>query len=64
MSDFETGSATAKAGFANELDVINTFNDWENNETAKAWLNAMNYDIKEIEYVKAIKIKGRSKSVV
>lgn len=64
MSNFETGSATAKAGFANELDVINTFNDWKNNITAKSWLKAMNYDIKEIEYVEAIKVSGSYKADV
>ena len=64
MSDFNTGSATAKAGFANEQDVVDTFNNWENDYTAQDWLIAMEYDIKEIEYVKAVKISGSYKSDV
>ena len=56
------GSKTAKSGFKNEQDVIDRFNDWQNDEIAKEWLNAMNYDISDIEYVKATKVRGQYKA--
>lgn len=56
------GSKTAKSGFKNEQDVIDRFNDWQNDKIAKEWLNAMNYDISDIEYVKASKVRGQYKA--
>jgi len=56
------GSKTAKSGFKNEQDVIDRFNDWKNDKIAKAWLNAMSYDISDIEYVKATKVRGQYKA--
>jgi len=56
------GSETAKSGFKNEQDVIDRFNDWENDKIAKEWLNAMSYDVSDIEYVKASKIRGQYKA--
>lgn len=58
----QLGSATAKGGFENEQDVINKFNDWRNDETAQKWLEAMEYNIKDIEYVEALKIRGQYKA--
>lgn len=58
------GSKTARSGFKNEQDVIDRFNDWENDEIAKQWLLAMNYSISDVEYVKAIKIRGQYKADV
>lgn len=58
----ELGSKTAKNGFKNEYDVIDIFNNWENNKIAQDWLIAMNYKIPEIEYIKAIKITGHYKA--
>lgn len=58
----ELGSQTAKNGFKNEYDVIDVFNNWQNNIIAKEWLIAMNYKISEIEYVKAVKVDGHFKS--
>ena len=58
----ELGSKTAKNGFKNEYDVIDIFNDWESNKIAQDWLVAMNYNISEIEYVKAIKVDGHFKA--
>ncbi|RDU67632.1 type II restriction endonuclease [Helicobacter didelphidarum] len=62
MDKVELGSKTAKDGFRNENFVINTFNDWENNNLAKEWLESMGYNLKEIESVKAEKIKGSFKA--
>jgi len=58
------GSETAKGGFRNEDDVIDKFNNWKNEKIAQDWLVAMDYVIKEIEYVKAVKISGNYKTDV
>jgi hypothetical protein len=58
------GSETAKGGFRNEDDVIKKFNNWENEITAQDWLVKMGYIIKEIEFVKAVKISGNYKTDV
>ncbi|HRY52283.1 MAG TPA: type II restriction endonuclease [Candidatus Portnoybacteria bacterium] len=56
------GSKTAKGGFRNEKDVIIRFNNWEKDEVAKKWLHAMGYNVSDIEYVKAAKIRGQYKA--
>lgn len=58
------GSKTAKGGFKNEKDVIARFNAWQKDTIAQEWLNAMNYNVSDIEYVKAIKVKGQYKADV
>ena len=52
------GSLTARNGFANEDDIVDKFNNWQNDETAKDWLTIMQYNINDIEYVKAVKLSG------
>ena len=65
MNDKELfGSETAKGGFRNEDEVIIKFNNWKNDKVAQKWLIAMSYVIKEIEYVKAVKIGGNYKTDV
>lgn len=56
------GSKTAKAGFSNEQDVINRFNDWKKDKIAQEWLLAMNYKVEDIEFVKALKVRGQYKA--
>ncbi|MES2213295.1 MAG: type II restriction endonuclease [Patescibacteria group bacterium] len=56
------GSKTAKAGFSNEQDVINIFNNWKTDKVAKEWLGAMNYNVSDIEFVKATKVRGHYKA--
>lgn len=56
------GSKTAKRGFKNEQEVIDKFNNWKSDKMAREWLSAMNYDIFDIEYVKASKVKGPYKA--
>lgn len=56
------GSKTAKAGFSNEQDVIDRFNNWESDKIAQEWLSEMNYKIDDIEYVKASKVRGQYKA--
>lgn len=58
------GSKTAKNGFKNELFVIDEFNNWKESELSKSWLKAMNYNLDEIESVKATKVKGSYKADV
>jgi len=56
------GSKIAKDGFKNEDFVIQCFNDWKNNELAQNWLKEMEYDLSDIEYVEARKVKGSFKA--
>lgn len=53
-----SGSNTAKNGFKNEDDIVDKFNNWINDEDAQKWLIIMNYDINDIELVKAVKLFG------
>ena len=62
MTTAEKGSEIAKNGFQNEDDVVFIFNHWKESFIAKEWLLAMDYDLKEIEFVKAEKIKGSYKA--
>jgi len=64
MDLIEKGSKTAKDGFKNESFVVDEFNNWYNSSLAKEWLMKMNYNIEEIESVKAQKIKGSFKADV
>lgn len=56
------GSKTAKAGFTNEQDVIDRFNNWKKDKIAQEWLLEMNYKVEDIEFVKAIKVRGQYKA--
>ena len=56
------GSQTARGGFRNEKDVINRFNNWKKDKVAQKWLEAMGYEISDIEYVKAVKVRGQYKA--
>ncbi len=58
------GSKTAKGGFENEDDVIARFNQWQTDSVAQEWLRAMNYNVSNIEYVKAVKVRGQYKADV
>lgn len=64
LNKVQRGSKTAKDGFKNEQDVVDKFNNWENEEMAQGWLEKMGYSLAEIEYVKAEKIKGSYKADV
>lgn len=58
------GSITAKQGFKNEEYVVSKFNNWLQDNDARQWLQIMNYDLTEIESVKAEKISGHYKADV
>ncbi len=49
------GSQTVKNGFLNEDDIVDKFNHWKTHEDAQKWLAIIQYDLKQIEYVQAIK---------
>ena len=52
------GSQTAKDGFKNEQEICDKFNNWQFDNEAIQWLTIMQYDLKEIEYVKAVVLHG------
>ncbi len=52
------GSQTAKNGFKNEKEVADKFNHWETDAEAKQWLTIMQYDLENIDYVKAVVLSG------
>jgi len=58
MDKIELGSQTARNGFRNEDDIVEKFNNWQQDTDAQQWLSIMNYNLNEIEYVEAIKLSG------
>ena len=56
MDLIDKGSQTAKDGFANEKDIVEKFNNWQEDGEAKLWLKIMGYNLGEIEYVEAVVI--------
>lgn len=58
----QKGSETAKNGFKNEDFTIAEFNNWKESEFAGLWLEAMDYNLDEIESVEATKVKGSFKA--
>ena len=52
------GSNTAKNGFKNEKAIAEKFNQWQEDEDARIWLTLMQYNLAEIESVKAVIISG------
>lgn len=61
MDKTELGSKTAKGGFANEKAICKKFNAWKKDKEAQEWLKIMGYDIKKLDYVKAIQVPIRIK---
>jgi hypothetical protein len=57
------GSNTAKNGFKNEKDIAEKFNNWQNDDEAQIWLTLMQYELIEIEFVKAVVISGHKADV-
>ena len=53
-----TGSNIAKNGFKNEDFVVDKFNNWQNDADVQSWLETMQYNLLDIEYVKAVKLHG------
>jgi hypothetical protein len=63
MDLIQRGSQTAKDGFRNEEDIVEKFNNWTNDVEALEWLKIMNYNIDEIEYVRAEILSGEKTDV-
>lgn len=63
MNLIELGSQTARNGFKNEKEVCEKFNNWENDIEAQKWLQIMQYNLDEIEDVKADVISGHKADV-
>ena len=57
------GSATARAGFRNEDEIRDAFNDWKNHSEAQEWLRAMGYGRDDILGVQATKPHGQKADV-
>jgi len=57
------GSMTAKKGFDNEKDIAEKFDNWQNDKEAILWLQIMNYNIYEIEFVRAVVITGHKADI-
>ncbi|PAF47822.1 type II restriction endonuclease [Helicobacter sp. 12S02634-8] len=57
------GSQTAKNGFANEQDIANKFNKWQDDPEAKNWLRIMGYVLHDILWVKANILSGHKSDV-
>ncbi len=51
-----SGSEIAKGGFRNEDDVVEKFNNWQQDAEAQEWLKTMMYNIDDISSVEAQKI--------
>ena len=58
MDLVQKGSQTAKDGFKNEQNICDKFNNWQHDNEAKQWLSIMQYNLNEIEYVKAVVLHG------
>lgn len=54
----QLGSQTAKNGFKNEKDIVQKFNNWQTDTEAQKWLTLMEYNLDEIEFVKAVVLSG------
>ena len=54
----DKGSQIAKDGFKNEDEVVEKFNNWQTDSESQKWLETMDYDLKEIEFVEAFKLSG------
>ena len=52
------GSQTARNGFQNERDIAEKFNCWQTDCDAQQWLMIMQYDLTQIEHVRAVVLSG------
>lgn len=59
----ELGSKTAKGGFRNEDEIRDKFNAWKIDGDARAWLEAMNYEVADIKSVTASKPHGEKADI-
>lgn len=62
-AEVEIGSKTAKGGFRNEDEIRDKFSAWKSDLEARAWLEAMKYQLADIEDVSASKPHGEKADV-
>ena len=62
-SKVELGSRTAKAGFQNEDEIRDKFNNWMADADARAWLEAMKHSVADVSSVSATKPHGEKADV-
>jgi len=62
-SKLELGSKTAKAGFQNEDEIRDKFNNWMSDPDARAWLEAMQHSVADVSKVSASKPHGEKADV-
>lgn len=62
-SKVELGSRTAKAGFRNEDEIRDKFNNWKTDADARAWLEAMKHSVADVISVSATKPHGEKADV-
>ena len=62
-SKVELGSRTAKAGFQNEDEIRDKFNNWKSDADARAWLEAMKHSVADVSSVSATKPHGEKADV-
>lgn len=55
----ELGSQTAKRGFSTERWVVEQFNTWQVSDLARRWLISMEYNLAEIESVRAAVVRNK-----
>ena len=63
QSKVELGSKTAKAGFQNEDEIRDKFNNWKSDADARAWLEAMKHAVADVTGVSATKPHGEKADV-
>ncbi len=61
--EIELGSRIARGGFQNENDIRDKFNNWKQDEDARAWLAEMKFDLSEVIEVQAVKPHGQKADV-
>ena len=54
----EFGSQIAKNGFKNEKEICSKFENWEKDLEAQEWLKTMQYNLDDVEHVKADFLHG------
>jgi hypothetical protein len=64
ITSVQRGSQIAKAGFKNEDEITDKFNNWRADADARAWLATMNYKLQYIESVSAAKPHGKKADVI
>lgn len=63
-ASIERGSQTAKAGFKNEAEIADKFNNWKADEDARQWLVSMGHEIEKVMSVSASNPRGEKSDIL